>query len=265
MSEVIRVFGPSNDVPTTVHMLVTAKCSLACPGCFYRDKTGEWTRDEATRLLLEMHVMGVKWVAVGGGEPTEWEPLSEFIDVAKDVNVKVAVTTNGHNLLNISPDRVHVSHDKMHAQGDWDKHCDLVLRALEHYRKMGVQRMGINTSVYDALDIREDVLAQVDTVTLVIPKPITTGYNWHAKVHECVDTIRAKVSTNVTVCVDSCLSAMLGGDCMQGRTSMSYDQNGMVSPCSNIQMKPYKVGSLAGAWSRIRCNSDKRPEGCLCT
>ena len=263
--EIMRVVGPSNAAPTTLHLLCTTTCQMNCPGCFYKrpGTYGVWNIESARKLVSEAQVMGVKWIALGGGEPLLWTSMSLFEKACHEAGIKLAVTTNGMALApGIIADAVHISHDRMHTAG----YRSLVERighvegAIEFYRKEGVKTIGLNTNMNDAHILDEMLLDMVDNVTLLMPKPFKPASKyWRDHLEEQM----RRIQKHSQVCYDSCLSVLMGnGECLQGRASIAYDQWGQVSACSNISYKA-KAGSLAEAWDLIRCRSNDRPSGCI--
>ena len=264
---VVRVVGSSNPAPTTIHLLCTTECQMACPGCFYKTSQarGAWTIEAGRQLVSEAKEMGVKWIALGGGEPTLWEPLSLFCEICADAGIAVAVTTNGRTLrLPSAIDAVHISHDQMHTRSSTSLvgRISEVELAIKYYRDTGVPIIGLNTNVNDTAMLDPMLLEQVDNVTLLLPKPIPdTCFSrcWR-------DMIRARtefVGKYTQVCYDSCLSVLMGnGECLQGRTSIAFDQWGAASACSNIKNKIGSAG-LRGAWDYVRLRDDRYPFGCL--
>lgn len=267
---VVRVVGPSNPAPTTIHLLCTTECQMACPGCFYKTSQarGIWTTKESSKLVSEAKEMGVKWIALGGGEPLLWAQLLPFCELCSAAGIKLAITTNGRSVMPITgmPDisAIHISHDQMHSKSSssFEGRKSEVERAIHYYRAQAVPTIGLNTNANDTAMLDPEILEQVDNVTLLLPKPIPD---------ECCSAIwRDMISARVEfigkytqVCYDSCLSVLMGnGKCLQGRTSIAFDQWGAASACSN---GCNKVGSasLKDAWTRIRLRDDTYPRGCL--
>lgn len=262
--EIVRQFGHANQIPHTLHVLFTTKCSLGCPGCFYRDQPGEWPVDSAYNLVEEAARLGVRWIAIGGGEPTEWEYLIPLLHEICKHNLRVAVTTNGTVLLDMLPERVHISHDCMHAgRLSWETREEEVTKAINYYRERGLE-VGLNSIVDDAYKISETLLHRIDNITLILRKPIVLAAGWEERIRETI----ARCSKYTRVLGDSCLTAVLGSGCGQGRISMSINQRGCPSVCSNIESKLWPVhpcppGKLLSAWKLVKCTESGLPDGCL--
>ena len=265
MSEVIRVVGHSNSAPTTLHCLVTTKCSLGCPGCYYRNVQGEWSKTMALRLVDEAAEMGVKWFAIGGGEPMEWEHLEAMTDAIHTKGCKVAITTNGLKHQEIWVDAVHISHDRMHCPPSmqWEERKQTVKDALYFWgRVMQVKELGINMMAGQALD--RDLFDKIDpdTITLLLPKPFVWDTAKIVRLRNQLEYKRDIYGSNITLCADSCLAQLLGSNCCQGRTSMAIDQALRCAVCSNSTHK-IDATSLADAWKQLRCQNGDLPKGCI--
>ncbi len=262
MDDVVRVIGHSNNAPHSVHVMLTTRCSLNCSRCFYRRAgPGEWTWKQAERMAREAAAMRVKWLAFGGGEPTEWSHLSRLLDLARSLGLKTAVTTNGCQLSAINPDRVHISHDRIHAKTDWAEREKQVLSAVKHYSARGAA-VGLNVLATDLELVSENLLRQVDNVTLLLPKPANEKPTWLGSVRATIEQRRALTDFSV----DSCLAVLLSHRCYQGRLSMSVDQFGRASACSNTLCAATMTWhGLADAWEVVRLRDGRCPAGCLAT
>lgn len=260
--QVIRILGESNHHPDTLHMMVTSRCSLNCKGCFYRTrKHSELSFPQAVDIARQAAELGVKWLAIGGGEPLEWECLRDFISEARDIcDLKVAVTTNGTKCESIQPNRVHISHDCMHSNHSWEDRERQVRDALSYYAsEPSIEGLGINTMLGDSDKISTDLLQTIDCITVVLPKPFSNpGRGWKTK------TLRElrRLSEYTSVAVDSCLAVALGETCNQGRNSLSVNSDGYYSSCSNISYSPRQM-SLEHAWEFIRRRAAELPTGCI--
>lgn len=275
--DVVRTLGVSNDRIHSLHCQVTTDCNFLCPGCFYQNKGHarhtHWTWELAERVLDDAAMMGVQWIAIGGGEPTTWRHLLRFCVEAARRQLKIALTTNGTRLETAMVDRVHISHDTMHRKGSGLKKHDRereVLKAIEYYKDYAPSGVGINCRADQINTVSNKVLEAVDTVTLVLPKPVL-------KVEDLVDywpdrlrkAIKRCSKSQAQVSVDGCMMNLLNmRQCGQGRISMYIDVNGEGYACSNIaascpRPKPSGMISLSAKWEMIRCRNYKCPAGCL--
>ena len=255
MSQITRTLWPSSNVPYSLHLLLTTKCSLGCPDCYYRDTPGSWPFSDAMILVAEAAKMGVRWLALGGGEPTEWYCLVELVDYAKELGLRVAVTTNGTYLLPLNADRIHISHDTMHRTSR-----QAVLNAVDFYKSRGAE-VGLNVIADDFNFVMGLPFQEVANVVLLLPKPYKQDEDWLKEIRAVIDNIHQNRLTQVFV--DACLGRLLTGrHCMQGRSSMSLDQLGGASVCSNVPRK-YPAPSLQEGWEAVRIRGDNQQIGCI--
>jgi hypothetical protein len=196
-------------------------------------------------LVTEAAEMGIQWLALGGGEPTEWDGLVELVDLAKEAGLRVAVTTNGTYLLPLNADRVHISHDTMHRTSR-----QAVLNAADFYQSRGAE-VGLNV-IADDLDFVTGLpFQEVAQVVLLLPKPYKPDDVWLKGIGQVIDYVHQNRLT--TILVDACLGRLLTGrHCMQGRSSMSLDQSGMASVCSNVSNKHLFTNRLYNTERRCR-------------
>jgi len=186
--------------PETVHLAITARCNLACPGCYVpRSSAGpELTTAELRGLIDQWARMRVFQLAVGGGEPLLAEGLFDVLAYARQQGIVPNLTTNGtlldpdvvHRLERAGVARVNVSwHGALSEpqdgpDGGTRERSQAVTRALWLLLGSTLQ-VGVNLLVTSALLPRlPRVLARLQTlgvrhVTVLRPKPpaIPTGEN----------------------------------------------------------------------------------------
>jgi radical SAM protein with 4Fe4S-binding SPASM domain len=97
--------GLTLSAPETVHLAITARCNLACPGCYVPHfATGpELTAAELRALIDQWARMRVFQLAVGGGEPLLRQDLFDVLTYARECGIVPNLTTNGTLL---TPDTV---------------------------------------------------------------------------------------------------------------------------------------------------------------
>jgi molybdenum cofactor biosynthesis enzyme MoaA len=264
--KISRQVGTSNKTPVSLHCLVTTECDLKCEGCFYvRGTPGAWEWDKAKKIVQEAAELGIQWLAIGGGEPTQWPHLDRMCHLARDeFDMRVAVTTNGMSMYSIYANAVHISYDERHIS-KWPELLRVVRigamgKLIAFHRKNGVESVGINTALYSAHMVEPEVLRMVDSITLMLDKPFDPTYAWEAEFNTQLD----RCTSHTLISADSCLAQLRNKTCGQGRLSMSMDQNYMVSACSNCINK---VGytDLKTSWEGIRCRSEELPISCILT
>jgi len=91
--------GFTLSAPETVHLAITARCNLSCPGCYVpRPDTGtgpELAVTELRGLIDQWAQMRVFQLAVGGGEPLLREDLFDVLAYARERGIVPNLTTNG--------------------------------------------------------------------------------------------------------------------------------------------------------------------------
>jgi hypothetical protein len=241
--------------PLSVHLLITTKCNLSCPGCFYRKETEREIAFDVIAQLFEEWQGRVVSVALGGGEPLLHPDIGRIVFEAKKREMFIAITTNGTidpwKVLNpyVTPDRVHISFDKIHSITKAE-----VEDALKNFGDLGVKRLGINHIVTD-VDAMEEALSvkTAENVTLLLEKPTPGECNWK-KIPEL-----AKGAGN-KIWWDPCLVKFLNSlgiwnltqqPCRQGITSMAIDQFLRASNCSNNAHR-IDYTNLKETWENVK-------------
>jgi radical SAM protein with 4Fe4S-binding SPASM domain len=89
--------GFTLSAPETVHLAITARCNLSCPGCYVPrfDTELELTTAELRGLIDQWAQMRVFQLAVGGGEPLLREDLFGVLAYAREQGIVPNLTTNG--------------------------------------------------------------------------------------------------------------------------------------------------------------------------
>ena len=89
--------GVTLSAPETVHLAITARCNLSCPGCYVPrfDAGPELTTAELHGLVDQWAQMHVFQLAVGGGEPLLREDLFDVLAYARERGIVPNLTTNG--------------------------------------------------------------------------------------------------------------------------------------------------------------------------
>jgi len=238
---VVKLVDWEYAAPLSVHLLITSKCNLNCPKCFYRGD-GELPLETIIRLFDEWASYGVVSVAIGGGEPLLHPEIKKITLEAKKRGFYVAVTTNGTILKQVRADRVHVSYDSVHGTS-----FEQARRAVEFFKAF-VPSVGVNHVATDVNSFKQALKLGASTVTVLMEKPSTEFTAWK----------EVFALAGGRLWVDACLAQRLGlRKCRQGTTSMCVDQRLMASKCSNIREKvPYTT--LTETWGKIR-----KQEQCL--
>lgn len=259
--------GFTLSAPETVHLAITARCNLSCPGCYVPrfDDGAELTAAELRGLIDQWAEMRVFQLAVGGGEPLLREDLFDVLAYAREQGIVPNLTTNG-TLLN--PDvirrleragvaRVNLS---WHGPGGGQPgQGRAVTRALWLLLASTLQ-VGVNLLVTPALLPRlPHVLARLHAlgirwVMILRPKPPAIssegGIAWYATNRlRRADLIRLREILNawqgvLNLEVDSALVSLMGNadpallrwrgvyGCAAGRRICTVWPDGRVTPCS---------------------------------
>jgi len=227
--------------PLSIHFLVTPRCNLRCPECYYSyDGPSEVSYDAAKELITEWANYGVLSIAIGGGEPTLHPDIDGIVAYAKRKNLYVVLTSNGtiHKKFATPPDRIHFSFDDIHPTSKRE-----IFDAIDFYRTEEVDKIGINHVVTDLVGVSsvyETFHDQIDTITLLSKKP-ESGFNRWGELKDVT-----KDWKDVEVWWDACKSL-----CMQGKTSMSVFPDLTASKCSNIGDR-VEYTNLAETWYKIQ-------------
>jgi len=210
-----KIVNHNYDHPLTIHFLITNRCNLNCPKCYYnQDKSlSEVPYETIVSLFEEWSRAGVKSVAMGGGEPMLHPHIIQISRLAKKLGFYVAITTNGTILKEVEADRIHISYDAIHPttkhQVEW---------AIGWYADFGIPKIGLNHVLTSIQSFKKclSLLPQIDTITLLLEKPVSRFHSFD-KVMEIIKDNPDKFW------LGACLAQKLGlRRCMQGITSMAF-------------------------------------------
>ena len=284
---------PSGDgftlsAPETVHLAITARCNLACPGCYVpRSGDGpELTAGELRGLIDQWAEMRVFQLAVGGGEPLLREDLFDVLAYARRQGIVPNLTTNG-TLLNADVVRRLEWAGVARVNVSWDGPCGEhrersrgMVRALRLLLDSALQ-VGVNVLVTPALlPHLPQLLARLHTlgvgrVTMLRPKPPATrtrvNMAWYdANRLRRADLIRLRTVLDtwqgvLKLEVGSALVGLMGDmnpallrrrgiyGCAAGRRICTVWPDGRVTPCSflaDLSAGNVRQSSFAELWKR---------------
>jgi len=130
-------------IPLVVSIVVTNRCNYSCAYCDRWDGRGErLSTAQLTAMLEEMASMGTERVIFTGGEPLIRKDLSQLIDHATSLKMKVHINSNGTlvpklleilrpiTALTISLDGDRKVHDQIRGAGAFDAALE-ALRAVK--------------------------------------------------------------------------------------------------------------------------------------
>ncbi len=272
--------------PETVHLAITTRCNLACPGCyvFHGEGGPEWTVPELHTLIDQCADLRVFQLAIGGGEPLLYEGLFDVLAYARRRGLVPNLTTNGtlldagvaRRLVQAGVARVNLSWSG--PTGKVDGRPEIAARALSLLLDTPL-KVGVNVLVTAArLPHLPRLLARlqglgVRRVTILRPKPSTTreGQAWYRANRlgrADLRRLRAVLSGWRGVLRVEVGSALLGlmGDvppdllrwrgiygCTAGRRMCTVWPDGRVTPCSflpDLDGGNLRQTPLAELWQR---------------
>jgi len=258
-----KIVNHNFDYPLNTHFLITNRCNLNCPKCYYNHINGETIaplQGAGERLLSEIPYKsvealfkewagaGVRSVAIGGGEPMLHPDIVKISKLAKQLGFHLSITTNGTVLRKVTADRIHISYDALHGT----RAHEIQFRINEY--KSFIPKVGINHVVTSWDWFGKMLGLKADTYTLLLEKPIQMK-NWSVW-----KKILKVIGRNPKFWVDACIAQKLGlRKCMQGITSMSLNHRLEASRCSNVTLNKARVvryTTLKQTWSEIR--NDRR-------
>ena len=274
--------------PETVHLAITARCNLSCPGCYVpRPHAGpELTVPELRGLIDQWAHMRVFQLAVGGGEPLLYEGLFDVLAYARQQGLVPNLTTNG-TLLDTDVvrqlERAGVARVNLSWSGPDDAHqghSQAVTRALQTLLASTLH-VGVNLLVTPALLPRlPRVLARLPALgvrraTVLRPKPpaipSAAGIAWYdANRLRRADLLRLQAILNgwqgtLELEVDSALVGLMGDvnparlrwravyGCAAGRRTCTVWPDGRLTPCSflaDLSAGNVRQVPFAALWGR---------------
>lgn len=117
-----RVLG--KEEPFVGALVINEKCNLKCDHCQVSNRPlKDLTYEDARSGLRTFYDMGIRSIAIGGGEPFIWEDndrkVEDVVRLARDMGFKlVVIYTNGTFPLKISTDALFVSLDGLKETND---------------------------------------------------------------------------------------------------------------------------------------------------
>lgn len=77
--------------------MVTGECNLKCKYCYAKKFRRNTPLEEERRELIikESKELGIKHIAITGGEPLVKEWVFRLVEIGKEMGIKVSITTNG--------------------------------------------------------------------------------------------------------------------------------------------------------------------------
>jgi len=272
--------------PLEMEIAIGSRCNLCCPCCYTTAKHDgrDVPETQVVRALQVAAEMEVFHVAFGGGEPLLHPGLLSLAREARARNLLPALTTNGtlvteqwgraaHGLFA----RVNVSVDV--PGGPRDPHCssDVAWRAVKILRQAGVA-CGVNfimtSRTFDLLPqvFEGAAKAGADSVLLLRLKPAGRGSAVYDALRLSSAQQKALLATalglskrhHVPFHLDCALAPLLmtagrsskilhllgATGCIAGQLLVTVDLDGMVQPCSHLDLRVGPVEDLPELWRR---------------
>lgn len=117
-----RILG--KDRPFVGALVINEKCNLKCDHCQVSNRPlKDLTYEDARNGLQTFYNMGIRSIAIGGGEPFLWEDngrkVEDVVGMARSMGFKlIVIYTNGTFPLRISTDALFVSIDGLKETND---------------------------------------------------------------------------------------------------------------------------------------------------
>ena len=243
-------------VPEVVHIEVTTRCDLCCPGCYVRASGApeeDMPVDLFRKVVAELAGLPLLNITFGGGEPTMHPDFPVLVRIAREAGLELAMTTNGRHLDGLDLRGFRQVNVSYHAS------LDVLGRALDVVAGQGVP-VGVNfvcdlRSMPALPDVARLCWKRGAELLLLSYKPVTGDVENQvapARVREIAYELSRQ---GVRVALDG----MACECCLAARRFCDVSVRGDVYPCSFLR-EP--AGSLAeedfrGIWRRL-----PRPEAC---
>ena len=272
--------------PTEAHVALTERCPAGCRGC-YADATPEGhepTLDEVVARLELLAEAGAFSVAFGGGEASLREDLGTIVEHARRLGLTPTLTTSG---LGVSASRIEHLRGLAQVNVSWDGPAE-IYESVRGYagasaaeRAIGVLQdagipVGVNTVMsrrsFDALDAIADGVTRLGVLELQLLryKPSGRGRLDYLAQRLTREQRRAfperleaiSLRHDFALRIDCALVPFLAHGvspdalrsfavmgCEPGRSLMTVDAKGRVSPCSFWSANPRETLD-ASSWTR---------------
>jgi len=242
----IATVAPDSGQLESIHISLTNVCHRSCAMCNKHVSTGNYNLQRyvpwnlLSMMLDQAKEMGVKVVALGGGEPRFYPHLWQVFRhpiFQGDTQLSIT-TTDPMGILQIAVDHglkeracateFHLSWDEDHSKGGFTR--SNVIAGIERLRDYAVSRVGINHVVTETEYLRHlvEISPMVDQVVLLSRKP----ESW------IVDERRVEYMTKKYAVLEKAPSLLLDAcsdveGCGQGKWSLHVDWDGRIGACSH--------------------------------
>jgi MoaA/NifB/PqqE/SkfB family radical SAM enzyme len=275
--------------PFWVNVEVTHRCNLRCSFCDKRATAGEMSGSDARRLLHDLRVSGTASVCFDGGEPLVHPDIESIVAHAKELGLRVALSTNGtllqrHRSVLSNVDAVKVSIDgpeRIHDAGRGEGAFEGAIEGARAAQQAGVPvalRMTLARHNVEHWRTVADLARQLGVVALFQPAIGSVMNAFGAMEDHCADVAVYRRAMdeiarykqeggpvgNEIVCLEHLRrwpEATRVDHCAGGRVEVAVGPDGSMFPCGRVGRGDPAPNALElgakEAFSRVR-----RPEGC---
>lgn len=237
-------------LPEVVHVELTTRCDLRCPGCYVRASGApeeDMPVDLFRKVVAELAKLPLLNITFGGGEPTMHPDFPSLVRIAREAGLELAMTTNGRRLDGLDLRGFRQVNVSYHGS------LDVLGRALDIVAGQGVPA-GVNfvcdlRSMRALPDVARLCRERGAELLLLSYKPVTGDVENQvapARVREIAHELSRQ---GVRVALDG----MACERCLAARRFCDVSVRGDIYPCSFLR-EP--AGSLAeedflGIWRRL--------------
>ncbi|MBI3617958.1 MAG: radical SAM protein [Candidatus Omnitrophica bacterium] len=90
-----RLLDAACDI-NSMKIRLDTECNLTCEMCSWKKQTIALPKDSLKKLILRARIIGVRVIAVTGGEPTMLPGIKDNLKFIKDNGLRVSLSTNGY-------------------------------------------------------------------------------------------------------------------------------------------------------------------------
>jgi len=152
---------------------ITDRCNKNCVKCNKRSFTyQDMSREDVLRIIREACDLGLKHIHFTGGEPTLHKNFPKFIEVSKDLGLRVDMSTNGEFSEVVADELVSAGIDSINIS--WD-YINLPPKCIEFIGmkpiKIFVNHMVIPENYWELPDFLEHVAKYVEITDIQLMPP----------------------------------------------------------------------------------------------
>ena len=136
-------YSKYDDHCEVAHLEISNECNMNCKYCYVQDKKGETLHlGQWFDIIEALHQYGIFQITFGGGEPLLNQYFITLAQHAIELNMNVAITTNGILIPKLLP-AVFSTRNFKQVNVSWHQNPKIVKAALRHLQK-GKAKIGIN-------------------------------------------------------------------------------------------------------------------------